>query len=67
MSVNSVTSGSAHVAHVQSKPQAHVERVGEKENDGDSDDAKRTTAQSAPKPATNAQGQTVGTLIDVTV
>jgi hypothetical protein len=65
MSVNPVVSGNTHVAHVQTSPQAHAERVGEKENDGDGDDANKQAVQSTPRPAVNTQGQPVGTIIDV--
>ncbi len=69
MSVNPVNSSSNYVSQVQPQPQSNAERVAEKENDGDSDDAKKAAqaavVQNTPKPTVNTQGQTVGAVISV--
>lgn len=66
MSVNSVNSANNYVSQVQPQPQNYAERVAEKENDRDRDDAvKAAAAKVPPQPTVNTSGQTVGAVINV--
>lgn len=64
MAINPVNSGSNYVSQVQPQPQAYAERVAERENDKNSEEARRAAAAEAPKPTVNSQGQTVGRVVD---
>ncbi len=65
MSTTPVNSGSNYVSQVQPQPQQYAERVAERENDKNSEEAKRAVAVSeAPKPTVNSQGQTVGQVVN---
>ena len=66
MAIDPVNSGSNYASQVQPQPQTHAERVAEKENDRDRDDAaKAAVVENASKPTVNTQGQTVGAIINV--
>ncbi len=65
MAINPVNSGNNYVSAVQPQPQQYAERVAERENDKNSEEAKRAAAASeAPKPTVNSQGQTVGRVVN---
>jgi len=67
MAISGVNSGSNYVSQVQPQPQTYVERVKERPVDnGKEADVKNVPApQEATKPTVNAQGQTVGSVINV--
>lgn len=65
MAINPVNSGSNYVSQVQPQPQAYAERVAERENDKNSEEARRAAAVAeASKPTVNSQGQTVGQVVN---
>jgi hypothetical protein len=67
MAVNPLNAGLNYVSQVQPQPQTQVERVAEKKNDKDADDARKAAAvTSVPiQPTVNTNGQTVGAVINV--
>lgn len=66
MSVNSVNASNAYVSQVQPQPQTHAQRVVEKENAKGTDVTNKEHAIKVElHPTVNAQGNTVGTILNV--